>query len=379
MHTTLTIQNLMAHHEHHLQSLFAGCQQASRQWLHHEAATDPEFATWLRLRLRMPLPAAAATTLPSGVRQQAQGWQLYYQGHYCRAAEQFQRAWEAAGAHHRPTHETMDGALGLGKVYTRTGHWRHARGWILHALSQARARHDVFSITEGYGALGELLLRAGHAQAAQACMSQAFQLLPPGSGQQARQLNYLASTLMRNADASLRARSLLMTALHMGHDQGDADSVWHALARLQFLQLQDDDGQDGDLLQDMALYLPERRTPVACGLFQIGRALWLARQGSRAAAQSCLEQALSDLGTTLPLEALWARRLHAALCGQPCSPQPALRTWADVVPIAPPASLHVLDMTWAQLPLPQANGFAALLQPLGDLAREAQCRTVFFI
>ena len=367
----------MAHHEPHLQLLFHGHQHLSRQWLRDEVDSDPEFADWLALRLRVPRPPERMERMAPHLRQQSTGWRLYYQGDYHRAAEQFQLAWPAVLPRLHDSHDAIDLALGFGKVYTRTGHWSQARDWILLSLALARARHHLFAVTEGYGALGELLLRAGHAKAAQACMSSAYQLLPPGSGQQAKQLNYLASALMRNG-AFLRAESLLMTALHMAHDQGDSDSVWHALARLQFLQLQTENGGH-DVMQGMAAYLPETRTPVACGLLQIGRALWLVRQGNPDQAAPCLDQALSDLGLQLPLERLWAQRLRCALLGQPYSAETALHRWADTVPVSPPALTHVMDRTWAELPLESDNGFACLLQPLGPLTQEAQARTAFFI
>ncbi len=367
----------MARHEQHLLWLFLGHQQLSRQWLQEEADSDPEFADWLALRLRVPRPSERLELMAPHLRQQLTGWRLYYQGDYQPAVEQFQHAWQAVLNDQSDNPCAIDLALGLGKVYTRSGHWGQARDWILHSLALARAQHRLFAVTEGYGALGELLLRAGHAKAAQACMSSAYQLLPPGSGQQAKQLNYLASTLMRNG-ASLRAESLLMTALHMAHDQGDSDSVWHALARLQFLQLQSEDG-GSNVMQSMAAYLPEARTPVACGLLQIGLALWLVRQGQTEQAAQCLQQALSDLGPLLPLERLWAQRLHGALLGQPCRIEADLHRWADIKPVSPPAMVHVMDRTWAELPLATANGFARLQQPLGSLEQEAQARTAFFI
>ena len=367
----------MARHEPHLQLLFHGHQRLSRQWLRDEADSDPEFADWLAWRLRVPRPPERMERMAAPLRQQSAGWHLYYAGDYCQADEQFQRALPAVLPSRHDSHDAIDLALGFGKVYTRSGHWRQAREWILYSLALARAQHQLFAVTEGYGALGELLLRTGHAKAAQACMSSAYQLLPPGSGQQAKQLNYLASALMRNG-AHLRAESLLMTALHMAHDQQDCDSAWHALARLQFLQLQGA-GDGRDVMQSMAAYLPGTRTPVACGLLQIGRALWWVQQDRLDEAAQCLEQALSDLGPQLPLERLWAQRLRCALLQQPYGADAALHRWADIVPVSPPALTHVLDRTWAELPLAPGNGFASLLQAQGSLAQEAQARTAFFI
>lgn len=368
-------------YEQHLQWLFQGHQHISRHWLQTQADTDPELASWLSLRLRVALPPERLQALAPHLRQQLSGWQLYYQGQYQQAAEQFTLAWPVA-QEYPDSISPMDVALGLGKVYTRTGDWSLARDWILHALASARAQQRLFAITEGYGALGELFLRAGQAQAAQACMSNACQLLPPGSGQQAKQLNYLASALLRNG-ALLRAESLLMTAVHMASAQDDADSLWHALARLQFVRLQSSEVAPAtrvDVMQGLESYQPARKTPVACGFFHIGQALWLARQQQSERAAQSLQQALQHLGPQLPLERMWAQRLHCALLGQPYIPEPALlQRWTPVLHIKPAVSLSVLDHTWQVLPLPSKNGFARLLQPLGTLDDEAQARTAFFI
>ena len=373
-------QAVIDRYEQHLQWLFQGHQQMSRQWLQTQADTDPALAAWLSLRLRVALPPAQLQALPPHSRHQLSGWQLYYQGQYPQAAEQFALAWPLA-QQHPDSISPMDVALGLGKVYTRTGDWSLARDWMLHSLALARAQQRLFAVTEGYGALGELFLRAGQAQAAQACMANAYQLLPPGSGQQAKQLNYLASALLRNG-ALLRAESLLMTALHMAAAQEDADSLWHALARLQFVRLQSSTTAAAgvDVMQGLDSYQPARKTPVACGFFHIGQALWLARQQQTGQAAQSLQQALQHLGPQLPLERIWAQRLYCALLGQPYTPDPALlQRWAPVLQLAPDTRPSVLDHTWQVLPLPAGNGFARLLQPLGTLDEEAQARTAFFI
>lgn len=369
----------MVRHEQHLQWLFHGHQSLSRDWLKVHAACDPELADWLILRLRLPGAEQRIAHWPAVWQHQWSGWQLYYQGEYRAAAQQFLQAWPSALADREDRGPATDLALGLGKVYTRSGHWEAARSWILCSLDWARADHRLFAVTEGYGALGELLLRAGQAQAAQTCMGTAYQLLPPGAGQQAKQLNYLASALMRNG-ALLRSESLLMTSLHMALDQGDTDSVWHTLARLQFLQLQNPEhAQAKDITTTMAAYLPSTRTTVACGFLAIGQALLLARQGLSADAIVAIQVALNDLDGRFPLERIWAQRLLCALQGIAYTPDSELLALTCMTAAQPPVLTSVLDLTWSLLPLPSDNGFAALLGPLQSLEQEALAWHAFFI
>lgn len=94
------------------------------------------------------------------------------------------------------------------------------------------------------------MLRRGQPQAAHACMGTACYALSPGSGPQARQLSYLASTQMW-IGAHMRAESLLMTSLHMAHNASDHTRAWHALARSQFLAL--DRHTDAQTATDVAV------------------------------------------------------------------------------------------------------------------------------
>lgn len=377
------LARLLNRHERHLQWLFQGHQSLSRQWLQQHGSDDPEFADWLSVRLRVPGAPERMQQLPVAVRQQWQGWQDYYQGRYAEAAQAFWQAWAAVQPQPNELEPDLgaaaDVALGLGKVYTRSGHWQAARAWLLYALGLARSEQRLFTTTEGYGALGELLLRAGHEQAAHHCMGTAYQLLPPGAGQQAKQLNYLASALMRCGEL-LRAESLLMTSLHMAIDQGDTDSVWHALARLQFLQLQQPDtATQRDIGQTLRAYQPAQRTPVACGFLAIGRALWLVQRGQRDQASTALEQARCDLGQHLPMERLWVQRLQCAIAGQAWQPDPTTQALLQLPVHLPPPGHSVLDHTWGQLPLPPNNGFATLFEPDSTLAQQAQAWRVFFV
>lgn len=368
----------------------------SRDWLVQHGHKLPDLAVWLQFQIRQGLPqfessgsvlARASQALPSELQHALAAWASYYQGNYPEASRLFLLAIDA---HTQVcgTQSLADAALGMGKVYTRTGHWQAARDWLLHALYLHRQDERLFGLVQGYGALAELFLRAGQSQAAHACMSTAFHLLPAGSGQQARQLNYLASTLMRTG-AWLRAESLLMTSLHMARDANDHDSVWHALARLQFLAL--DRAQENDLpdvLLAMQRVVPDQPTPVAQAFLHIGRSIrfWRChdREAARQAACMALE-ALESPAATLPFERRWANCLLAAIdaragiVGSVEPVDPVLVASLALAPARAPAVSSVVDLTWAQLPLPGQNGFECLLEAPSSFEAVVSWRSRFFI
>lgn len=368
-----------ARHESHLQRLILGHQTFSRQWVAESAEQDPLLADWLALQLNESRLDTRADTLPPAMRQQWLGWRHYYQNEYRLAGERFLDAWQAATDRCDATVEPSIAniALGLGKVYTRTGHWSAARRWLLLALARARAEYKLFAATEGYGALGELLLRAGQPHGALACMGVACRLLPPGGGQQAKQMNFLASTLMRNG-ALLRAESLLMTSMHMAAELDDADSIWHALARLQFLELRKSAPTTTDVMSRLAEYVPARTTPVATGFLCVGRALFQYRTGQSNAALVSLRQAQSHFSRHV-CERAWASRLLCAMGGAPYQPEEELAACVAIEPVLPPEFESVLDRNWSLLPMPDTNGFARLLAPVGTVDAEAAADTSFFI
>lgn len=368
----------LSRYDRYAHALEYGHQGETRTML-HQAAELPETGNdsvteWLAARLKLPLPNR---NWPPVINAQSLGWQQYYQGNLPAAATTFTQAWQRIqnGEDHygfRP-----DVALGLGKVYTRTGHWQAARDWLLLFLAEARRSDDLFAVTQGYGALGELFLRADQGKPALACLSTAFHILPPGSGQQSRQLNYLASALIRNREW-LRAESLLMTGLQnaramlaAGMDTQEATgSVWHALARLQFLELARHpdnpveipwQGQDGE----------KNPPPVAQGLLAAGRALCAWRRGDRATSITRLEEAERFLQPTLPMEHAWARRLRGMLEESGVHVSPRVLELTALEPLPAPTAPGVLDRTWQAVPLRAGNGFASLAArdtPLGELA-----------
>lgn len=380
---TRTIDATLARQDCHLQRLVHGQQAFSRQWVEEHGDEDPALAAWLSAQLKLPDQPGYLTQAPPALRLPWEGWLAYYRGDYPDAAAFFCQAWDATElAADEASLAAADVALGFGKVYTRSGHWEAARAWLLLSLQLCRDHHRLFGLVQGYGALGELFLRAGQSQAAHAAMSTAFHLLPPGSGQQPRQLNYLASTLMRTG-AMLRAQSLLMTSLHMAHDAGDADSVWHALARLQFLAIAHEGAAAPDVQETLGAYVPARVTPVAASFLHVGRAHRYWSRGDTTAARACLHRGLEALGSqgqALPCEQTWVERLIVALEGDgqtlPTSRPTGL---LDLEPCLAPAVEGVVDRTWAGLPLLDDNGFAWLLTPVQDFEVEMARRSRFFI
>lgn len=368
----------LSRHERHLQRLVHGRQDFSVRWIKVHGDEDPALAVWLAGQLKLADAPALLAQAPVLPRLIWQGWIAYYRGDYLAAAARFAEAWTVAETEPAEDADRAEIALGFGKVYTRSGHWQAARAWLLHALACYREDERLFGLVQGYGALGELMLRGGQPQAANACMSTAYHLLPPGSGQQARQLNYLASTLMR-IGARLRAESLLMTSLHMAHDGGDADSVWHALARLQFLALDQDPAPSGvDMLETLRDYVPASPTPVAQAFLHIGRAIQHWRQQCIPAARQCLTVAREAV-QSLPGERQWVQALIDTLDGGQTASGPALHTLLNLLPEPAPAQTSIVDRTWAAVPLPTQNGFAVLATTTDSFDTVCGWRSRFFI
>lgn len=341
---------------------------------------------WLAVRLKQPL---AGRHWPAVITAQSLGWQAYYRGDLLSAAAFFEDAWRQISAGEPHYGFRPDVALGLGKVYTRTGHWRSARDWILVFLADARRTGDLFAVTQGYGALGELFLRADQGQPALACLNIAFHVLPAGSGQQSRQLNYLASALMRNREW-LRAESLLMTGLQNARamlsagidSQEAAASIWHALARLQFLDLERHPDRPPESRRRGAediTSLQAAVAPVAQGMLAAGQSLDAWRRGRIEEAVNRLESAAGQLGQGFPMEHAWVMRLLGALTGGNADcPEDARRLMA-LTPLPAPAPEGVLDLTWRHILLGPENGFAALASPDTDAGRLACCWRLFFL
>lgn len=185
-----------------------------------------------------------------------QGWDFYYRYDYKNAFAYFKAAVADEGV------VSISAALGLAKVYTRTGQWDLGRRWVLHYLYIARKELDDYNVAKGYGALAELFLRGGRPQEALACFQIAYQLVSPDNTKKAMQLNFMASALARNGEW-FRARSLLYASIQASKIQADNHksgekkheeaiaSLLHSYARLAFI----------DIAQAQSGQLPKSRLP----------------------------------------------------------------------------------------------------------------------
>lgn len=177
----------------------------------------------------------------------AMGWHAYYQHDYAAAHECFLQAIQKDNWQHY----ALNSALGLAKVYTRTGHWQSARDWCLYYLSLARQHSYHFDIAKGYGALAEIFLRVSYANEALACFQTAYHLMPLGQGQQAKQYNFMASALLRNKEI-LRAEVLLHTSRQISrniielepNNQDALASLCHSTMRFHYLSLLQIEGDE---------------------------------------------------------------------------------------------------------------------------------------
>lgn len=363
-----------------LQYLLLGQHQSVSDAIQSLPTNDP-VAIWLRLVLRQGLPTSVESALPSHYAEQWRGWRAYYGGNYRLSAQHFSQAWMALD-NASITLGKADVALGLGKVYTRTGHWQAARDWLLLSLAVARQQNRLFDIVQGYGALGELLLRGGHPQSAYTCLSNAYHILPPGSGQRPRQLNYLASALLRCGE-TLRAESLLMTSLHLAYDSNDNDSVWHALARLQFLRLNEGLTQKTpieDITEALEGYVPSsENTPIALGFLRLGQAVLEYRRGNRVAALSKIQSAKQFFGTPFSYEYWWALKWEAFLTDGMAVVDETSLELLQLEPLLPPPQQVVLDLSWQRLKLPKDNGFMPLTRESLETESLMAIRYLFFI
>lgn len=347
--------------------------------------------SWRTLQAKPAEHQQAPVDWPAVLQDQWLGWQRFYAGDYVNAAGAFVSALQGG----REVDELlfMGTALGLGKVYTRTGHWAAAREWLLYYLSLSRrSKHDL-SVVKGYGALGELFLRSGHPHAALAAFRSAFQLTPAGRGNPSMQLNFLASGFMRNG-AFLRAETLLMQSLHTAAIHFDPalatgltrDSIQHALMRLQFIKWLTRRTQDyllPPICQDVLReFMAGAGTGVAGGFYAVGKAFLAVAQGQTVEAASQLDLAAQCFGPAYPVEHCWAARLRVSLAdgeGSRIQAAPAVAAAISLLPLPAPAHALILDATWSQLQLPTGSAFAPLLEPRTIWASEQALWSRFFI
>lgn len=297
------------------------------------------------------------------------GWQQFYQHQYEQALTFFEQTLQAE---HWQIY-AIDTALGLAKVYTRTGHWALARDWCLYYLHLARKHLTAFDIAKGYGALAEIFLRANQPNEALACFQIAYHLMPLQHGQQARQYNFMASALMRNKEW-LRAEVLLHTSQQMSKNQLKIDqtnpellaSRQHSEMRLAFLDyLQQKCPRfftDEHMLSMMEKPTGLQILPI--GMLWIVKGLYDLRHGNQALANTAFIQAMLIFEHRMPMEYFLAKRLAGQF-----NPDDAKRLQAmfEIKQLDVPHFINVVDSTWQSVEL-NNQGFHNLLHE--NLANE---------
>ena len=385
----------IASHGQHLQR---GLVKHSQDWLGTtQASEQPLLSSWVASQLHATANFAdsTATSVPAPQLHLWNGWLCHDSGDFALAHSHFNQAWgllhtpvESAGPSSSPAPPRAiqaQVALGLGRTHIRSGHWQHARNWLLYGLSVARRKGDEATVFKSYGALGELFIRAGAAPQGFACLNLAYRLLPAGGGQRARQLNYLATALARLQEP-LRAQSVLMTSYHMSKDSRDSISQWHALARLQHLSLKCLPAirPFADSLDGLA-HAIESAPPVARGYWRLAkaRAFLASEQSTDNDIGEWLTAACADFQSArLPMEQAWAGLwLHHHTANiQPW--QQAIESAQALMRLAPtvsPRPIGVLDHSFERTPLPSQQAFQPLLQLPTSPAALEQLDELFFI
>jgi len=315
---------------------------------------------------------SSASMMPPIVWLNWQGWRKHDSGQFKLAQQDFYDAWNERrscdGQHSRFQDFYLARiALGLGRTQLRSGHWENARGWFLYSLSVARRAGDESLLYKCYGSLGELFIRASATMQGFACLNLAYRLLPAGSAQRARQLNYIATALGRLRE-HVRAQSLLMTSYWMAKDQGDFRSLWHALARLEFSRLTAPVKitQAVNSLDKFAIK-PELAPNIALGYWNLARA----RAGmvnNNHADEIILAHLKSAIlafnSVPAPMELAWAGLWMHQFTGNDESWLDALvgvRELMNIEALKPPKPVGILDMVFAHGSLPEGRAYEELL------------------
>lgn len=259
------------------------------------------------------------------------------------------------------------------------GYFATARDWLLYAGDLARRHDRLYDTVRSFGALGDLLLRSGHHQQALFCLNSAHQFLPPGAGERSRQMNYLATALMRLGTRRDRAAAedLLMQSFYLAQDTNDLTSMLHSLARLQFLYLdrqqpERDASQLLESAQDCQPQHPLHHVPL--GFLTLGRCL-AAMQCQRNEQAASLAQQACEYLRNHPAEHYWALSLYSFL--QVDGPQRPALPLTVITPHAAPESLSVINRQWQSLHLHDI-GVQVFNPPLQQHSL-IQHRRVFFI
>lgn len=298
----------------------------------------------------------------------SKGWEAYYQHDYLLAHKYFSQSIEQDNWQQY----ALNSALGLAKVYTRTGHWQTARDWCLYYLSLAREGSYHFEVAKGYGALAEIFLRASYANEALACFQTAYHLMPLGQGQQAKQYNFMASALLRNKEA-LRAEVLLHTSRQISRNLLDLEpnnqdalaSLCHSTLRFYYLNLLQLEGREqADINKDDAKLMTQinshnNLTRVPLGLLNVAQGIACLNNDTAQAAVH-FQNAMQHFGSQLVMECQWAARLKASCTDQVTNQGvDEMNLLMQLQPLTPPKFEAVMDATWQQVSL-NNEGFLPL-------------------
>ena len=323
-----------------------------------------DIQAWALAKTYRPLNDVQKSLLSDTMLTQYQGWQAYIAGDYKKSHALF------VTAQRNNTDDSYGAGLGLAKVYTRLGHWEAAKQWLLYELPCARRNNDLYGQAQCYGALGEVFLRANYPKLAYECFGNAFYVLPKGSSQREKQYNYQASALIRTGNLE-QAEQCLMSALYLA-DNKQIDSVWHSLARLQFLWLQQN--RNESVLACYADYLQQKPlVSVSEGFLYVALAFLETRLENKTKAIGHLTQALSCFEGNFPMEYYWALKILQVLTGD----SNTLATMQSITAIFPEISSNLIESALLNLHLSH-QGFLPI-QNAQSLEELWNIRLVFFI
>ncbi|MEI6706068.1 MAG: hypothetical protein WCK96_02915 [Methylococcales bacterium] len=344
------------------QYLMLGDFDSVKRFCNSENISD-DITAWSLAKIYAPLTDAQTQLLSEPILAQHAGWCSYHAGDYDKSHDFFTSAYRAN------TEDSYGAGLGLAKVYTRLGHWEAAKQWLLYELPTARQQNDLFMQAQCYGALGEIFLRANYPKLAYECFGNAFHVLPKGSSQREKQYNYQASALIRTGNTE-QAEQYLMSALYLA-DNKQIDSVWHSLARLQFLWLQQ---QKTDSVKTYYTEYLQQKPNISIpeGFLNIAWAFLAEKQQNKPEAIQLANHALNCFND-FSMERAWTLKLLQILKHEPL-------TIAGIKPIQalfPEQTSNLIESPWLKLDLSE-QGFAPI-QAAQSLEQLWQARLLFFI
>ena len=290
-----------------------------------------------------------------------EGWKAYFRGAYEGALEAFE-----AGEDVSEEWQSWR-SLGLGKVASDLGHWRLAASWLQRAMGQAEQQNDTIRMAEAAGALGEVLVRAGHPLSALDLFTFDRALLPPGSAHAGRLRNYQMVALGRGESTAETAEAAFWETFYTSIDR-DHVSAGFALGSLHLLSYRACSREMFERASRcLDAYGPRLRSDEAgspvrlpAAFIHIVRAGWACNFGDATAsaeAEAELCTAMELLREHYPFELLWVKQRLK---------QDSAAAWEELAarraPSASPAEPRPSMLTaWvSDLSLPDGTAFAKL-------------------